>query len=194
MEQVIWRYVKGYEDRYEVSSTGIVRSLNVEVKCRGNGTRVIKGKTLPARANNRGYLTVNLCRDSVMRTKLVHRLVAEAFIDNKLNKPQVNHIDNDAMNNAVSNLEWVTDDENKMHSSIRCGGTQRPKKPVEAVCVKTGVKQLFDGLRAAERALGLEHKSALNVINGKRKSHRGYIISYVEGGDAHAHIDDCNAE
>lgn len=179
MEQVMWRPVKDFEGRYEVSNDGQIRSLDVVLSCRGTGTRVHKGKILPQRANCKGYITVNLCKDSRMHTKLVHRLVAEAFVDNEFSKDQVNHIDRDITNNAASNLEWVTDDENKEHSRIAVGGTQRPKKKVVVTEIATGKDFSFDGLREAERTLNLDHKSALNVVSGKCKTTKGYTISYV---------------
>lgn len=179
MEQVMWKPVKGYEGRYEVSSDGVIRSLDVAVRCRGNGIRVSKGKVLPYRANNRGYLVVCFTRDNITKQFLVHRVVAEAFIDNHYRKPQVNHIDGDVTNNSYSNLEWVTDDENKAHSSVDVGGTQRPKRAVKVVCVANGETKTFDGLREAERALSLEHKSSLNVVQGKQSVHKGYTIAYV---------------
>ena len=179
MEQVTWMPVKGFEGRYEVSSDGVVRSLDVVVKCRGTGTRTHKGKTLPQRPNNRGYITVNLCKDSVMHTKLVHRLVAEAFIDNSEGKSQVNHKDENITNNNATNLEWVSDDENKRHSSINNGGTQRPRRPVVATEVATGIEREFCGLKEAERELGLDHSTASRVIAGKAKQTKGYVLRYV---------------
>lgn len=179
MEQVVWRPVNGYEGRYEVSSSGVIRSLDVTVRCRCNGIRVNKGKVLPYRANNRGYLTVDFTKDNVTKRFLVHRVVAEAFIDNPKCKPQVNHIDGDITNNAYQNLEWVTDNENKIHSSIYVGGSQRPKKAVKVICMESGDTIFFDGLREAERALSLEHKCSLNVLNGKQIVHKGYYLAYV---------------
>ena len=126
MEQIEWRPVKGYEDRYFVSNTGKIKSVDMLVNCRGGKSRCVKGKELTTRINNRGYHTVNLWRDNTGYQTTVHRLVAIAFIDNPENKPQVNHIDGNLNNNYVGNLEWVTDNENKMHSSISKGGTQRP--------------------------------------------------------------------
>ena len=138
MEQVVWKPVPGYEDRYEVSNTGLVKSLDIYVNCRGGKTRISKGRIKPTHKNNRGYLMVGLCRDNKTDTTLVHRLVAEAFVPNPKGKPQVNHIDGNINNNRADNLEWVTDNENKAHSSVAIGGTQRPKKAVVVTNMTTG--------------------------------------------------------
>lgn len=183
MEQVMWKPVKGYEDRYIVSNDGRVKSLDIYVACK-NGKRLSRGRVKPQYRNDRGYVTVALCRDGKSFYALVHRLVAEAFIPNVDNKPQVNHIDGDIENNCADNLEWVSDDENKHHSSIAVGGTQRPKRAVVAVNVTTGSMQLFDGLKEAERVLRLDHGSVMKVLKGRCNSHRGYHISYADGGDA----------
>ena len=184
MEQVTWRPIAGYEGRYEVSNDGKVRSMDIYVNCRGGKTRLSKGRIKPTYANNRGYLMVSLCKDNTTTRYLVHRLVAQAFVPNTHIKPQVNHIDGDNTNNRADNLEWVTDNENKAHSSLSVGGTQRPKKAVVVTKIATGENFIFGGLREAERALKLDHSSAMRVANGKYKSHRGYTIAYTEGGDA----------
>ena len=186
MEQVIWKDVVGFEGRYQVSNMGQVRSLDLLLPCRNGGVSVHKGRIKPLHKNNRGYVTVGLCKENKTYRKLLHRIVAEAFVTNAEGKPQVNHIDGDITNNMASNLEWVTDNENKYCSSIENGGTQRPKRPVLVRKLEeslNAVKQ-FNGLREAERALGLDHKSALNVIKGKQKQTKGYILCYCEGGDA----------
>lgn len=184
MEQVIWKPVKGFEDRYLVSNDGVVKSLDTYVNCRGGKKRLYKGRIKPTYRNNRGYVVVNLCRDNKTAYSLVHRLVAEAFVPNTYNKPQVNHIDGDPTNNCAENLEWVTDNENKAHSSVDVGGTQRPKKPVVVTEKSTGAVLNFDGLKEAERALNLDHGTAMRVLKGKHKYHRGYHIAYANGGDA----------
>lgn len=184
MEQVVWRPVMGYEDRYEVSNDGRVRSVDAYVNCRGGKTRLSKGRIKPLYRNNRGYVIVNLCKDNKAEYSLVHRLVAEAFIENPHNKPQVNHIDGDSTNNRADNLEWVTDNENKAHSSVAVGGTQRPKKAVVVTKKTTGESFYFDGLREAERTLYLDHGTAMKVLKGKQATHRGYYIAYANGGDA----------
>jgi hypothetical protein len=181
---VIWRPVKGYEGLYEVSNDGQVRSLDIYIDC-GYGTkRLHRGKIIPSRANNRGYFTITLWRGGKQYRTTVHRLVAEAFIPNVDNKPQVNHIDEDRSNNRSDNLEWVTDNENKAHSSIAIGGTQRPKKAVVMTKKTTGEAFHFNGMREAERALNLDHGTVMKVLSGRQNSHRGYFITYAEGGDA----------
>lgn len=100
--QEIWKEVKGYEGRYSVSNTGKVYSH-------------IRNKLLNTPAtgwSHGGYCFVLLRKDGKGKIKYVHRLVAEAFIPNPKNKPEVNHIDHDNHNNLVTNLEWVTHDEN----------------------------------------------------------------------------------
>ena len=184
MEQVVWLPVVGYEGRYLVSNDGRVRSLDIQVSCSGGKTRLYRGRIKPLFQNNRGYVMVSLCRDNKTTHELVHRLVASAFIDNPHNKPQVNHIDGDNTNNHADNLEWVTDNENKKHSSVLVGGTQRPKRPVVVTNIITKDILFYDGLREAERALNLDHGSVMKMMQGRQRSHRGYHIAYKDGGDA----------
>ena len=180
MEQVVWKPVVGFEDRYEVSNDGRVRSLDMYLNGKGGMKRLCKGRVKPLYRNNRGYVIVSLCRDNKAAYSLVHRLVAEAFISNPYGKPQVNHIDGDNTNNRADNLEWVTDNENKAHSSIAVGGTQRPKKAVVVTKKTTGEVFRFDGLREAERALNLEHSSAQRVVLGRQHTTKGYTLHYAQ--------------
>lgn len=101
-----WRPVKGYEELYEVSNTGRVRSLDKYVKNGHSSYRLHKGKVISLLKGEYGYIQVNLCCNRKMYKKYVHRLVAQAFIPNPDGLPQVNHKDEDKSNNCVENLEW----------------------------------------------------------------------------------------
>ena len=99
-----WRAVKDYEGLYEVSNIGRIKSLNY------NGTG--KEGLLKQQSNHKGYKTVMLRKDNKGKTFKVHRLVAEAFIPNPENKPQIDHINCIRDDNRVENLRWVTGKEN----------------------------------------------------------------------------------
>ena len=105
----LWKDVKGYEGLYQVSNYGRVKSLTrtmVDNRC----TRTFKGQLLKPMTHNgkQPYLYVSLSKCGNIKKVFIHRLVAETFLHNLDNKPQVNHKDGNARNNLVSNLEWVT--------------------------------------------------------------------------------------
>lgn len=98
-----WKLIEGFDGVYSVSNYGEVRN---------NKT----GKLMKPRKNETGYLRINLTKNGKPKCMRVHRLVAQAFIPNPENKPEVNHIDFNRENNCVSNLEWVTNQENTQYS------------------------------------------------------------------------------
>ena len=113
-----WLPVKNFENLYEVSNTGLVRSIDRVLIVKGQWNRFVKGKLLYQNTNKQVcYKQVNLWKNNQGKFLYVHRLVAEAFINNPENKPEVNHIDGNKHNNCVENLEWVTSSENSYHAS-----------------------------------------------------------------------------
>ena len=112
-----WKPIKGYEGLYEVSNTGKVRSLD-HYNTNGKVDILYKGKILNGFLDGKNnYKMVMLSKSKTDQKKfLVHRLVAETFIENSDNKREVNHKDGNKLNNDVSNLEWCSSKENKEHA------------------------------------------------------------------------------
>lgn len=103
----VWKNVLGYENKYQVSNLGRIKSLLKKDK-----DFILKEQTF----NKTGYKNVDLCFNGSVKKKTVHRIVAISFIPNPENKPQVNHINGIKADNRVENLEWNTRSENQLHS------------------------------------------------------------------------------
>jgi hypothetical protein len=123
MENEIWKDVKGYEMYYEVSNLSNIR--------RKLGTSKLKQKNLKGSFDKDGYIKVNLKIKQKTNSKILHRLLAEAFIPNPENKPQVNHINGIKSDNTLENLEWCTLSENRQHAydtGLQRSDTRRGEK------------------------------------------------------------------
>lgn len=111
----VWLPVAGFEEFYEVSDHGNIRSCDRVVNCsRGNSTRLWKGKVLSKIIGAKGYYQVSLSVEGVTHKVYVHRMVAETFLSER--NETVNHKDGNKLNNHLSNLEWVTYSENNKHA------------------------------------------------------------------------------
>lgn len=104
----IWKDIPNYEGFYQISNLGRVKSLDLFVNTRNNNKRKRKGKILKQHNNGHGYLYVVLSKNNKQKRFYVHRLVANVFILNHNNLPEVNHKDENSLNNNVFNLEWCT--------------------------------------------------------------------------------------
>lgn len=113
----VWKNIINYEDYYQVSNFGNVKSLDRIVNKPNGISYLRKGKPCKQSKSNLGYMTVGFTVNNKKVNKYVHRLVAEAFITNMNNYPQVNHIDCDKTNNRLYNLEWCTNSENHIHAT-----------------------------------------------------------------------------
>ena len=164
-DKEVWMSINNY-DNYEVSTLGNVRNSNtgriLKQTCRG------------------GYLTVGLCKNSIIKTYSVHRLVALAFIDNPKNKPQVNHKDKNRGNNNVSNLEWSTASENNIHRSINVVQTTNQQVKVWRIDVNTDEKlELYGSIYLAAQWIVFNNNNLCidTVKNGISCASRGVYKS-----------------
>src|SRR5690625_2037351 len=119
--------IKGYEGVYQIYNLGNLRSLTRVICDKRGKTKTIKGKLLKASTTAQGYKTVVLRKGKVKENFRIHRLVAQAFIENEDDKPYVNHLDGDKTNNRVNNLEWCTNSENMKHAFET--GLKEPSNP-----------------------------------------------------------------
>jgi 5,10-methylenetetrahydrofolate reductase len=173
-----WKPIKGYEDYYEVSSLGRFRSLPKIVGGRW-GKCQYKGKVIQTIENPaHGYGQVSLVGADGKRTHRAHRIVAEAFIENPDDKPYVNHIDCDKMNNRVENLEWVTAKENTAHLQ-RLGrgnpsrGEDSPSAILSAKLVKLIRKMRMEGWSMPDLAMlnGVSTSTISDIVNLRTWKH-----------------------
>lgn len=160
----IWKDIKGYEGKYQVSNKGNVR----------NNTKVLHLNT-----NTYGYKHISLCKCGVSKTCPVHTLVAQAFICNPLNATQINHKDGNKENNNVDNLEWVSQQENNIHA-IKTG--LRKTKTIEMMDECGCIIKTFKNRMEIEEFLGkrVYQDTITRCCNNQRKTAYGYYWRYKE--------------
>jgi hypothetical protein len=115
IEGEIWKDIEGLDGYYQISSFGRVKSLS---RIAITSKRNIKEKILKVRITKYGYITITISFNKKQYNFIIHRLVAQNFINNLKNKREVNHIDSIKLNNSVENLEWISSLENECHKNI----------------------------------------------------------------------------
>lgn len=183
MEDEIW---KDIEDNplYKISALGVVKRVGheVEVYRRQSGwyKSYRKEKILKPSKNKAGYVAVKIYNQVGFSNRLVHRLVAEAFLSNIDNKPTVNHIDGVKDNNNLINLEWSTDKEQSEHANkYNLVPEHLRMKKVLAYDISGHFVEEFQSMKDAERALDILQVRISEMCRGLRKlAYRGYFFEY----------------
>jgi hypothetical protein len=167
----VWKNIANYDEMYEVSCDGEIRSKNRFTKSISGRKRFVIGRVIKTKKNRDGYLFVTLSKNGQVQNLYVHRIVAETYISNPDNKPQVNHIDGDKKNNSVDNLEWVSVSENTKHAyknglSGNIGATHCFAKKLIDNC--TGKE--YGCIKEAANDLGINYTTLRNMLCGSNKN------------------------
>ena len=177
----IWKPIKGFEGLYEVSNFGRVKSLpKITNNQYGKEERILK----PGVTN--GYYFVCLCKNGKNTLKLVHRLVAEAFLPNPDNLPCVNHKGENPSKNFVWQLEWCTQgyNINYGHRNNKVSDTLTNRtdlsKPVLQFDLNGNLIKEYPSIIEAERQTGFNNAHISKCCLGKRKTAYKYIWKYKE--------------
>ena len=166
-----WKDIEGYEELYQVSNLGRVKSLRND-------------KLLKQFVNRQGYSQVSLSKNGKVKLCRVNRIVCRAFIENPENKAQVNHIDGNKLNNRVDNLEWCTGSENVKHAYIN--GLQKPIRGKDNILSKQVFQynsdkkliKIWGSVGEIQRELGIAKQLISACCLGKTNTCRGYIWRY----------------
>ena len=159
----IWRDIKGFEGKYMVSNLGRVKSLNYN--------KTGKEKIMKGVPDGYGYFQLSLCKEGKVKNCRINRLVAQAFIPNPDNLPEVNHKDKIRTNNRVDNLEWCTTQYNVEYSRA---------KAVIGINKVSGLILEFPSANEAKRQTGINQSNITQCCKGKVKSAGGHTWFYAD--------------
>jgi hypothetical protein len=165
-----WRHVKGFKGYYKVSNCGRVKGLTRKAKY-SNHIRTLNEAIIVAPINAKGYREIKLCKDGKVKYTKVHILVAEAFIPNPLNLPQVNHKKGIKIDNRQTELEWMTNRQNCIHyrleqktSSKYVGVMWNPKANKWIARIKVNGKNIHLGTFEIEEDAHKAYQKALKQV------------------------------
>ena len=189
MNKEIWKNIEEYENYYQVSNYGKVKSLKRIIIRSDNKPYLQKEQLLKPGKTKKGYLQVVLTKEFKTKPCRVHRLVAQAFIPNPNNLPQVNHIDGNKENNNVSNLEWVSNYDNMQHS-IKTGLRDIKKitnilyesnrRPIIQYDINGNFIKKWNSIKDVEVQLNIPNQNIIKVCQNKRHTAGGYKWEYAQ--------------
>lgn len=169
-DQAIWKTYPDYPF-LQANQFGEIKTVDRYVSVRGGGKRLIRGRILKQSYDHNGYMKVSFKVKGKTINISVHQIVATCFIPNPKNLPEVNHIDSDKTNNAVSNLEWCTPEYNIAYREKYGVALNHP---IIAVNLKTSQVLYFDSQHEASRQLGIDRRNIGKVIKNQAKTADGY--------------------
>ena len=181
----IWKDIEGFEGLYQVSNLGRVKSL--EKLSHGDYIRKmrVRERILNLHPDGKGYLMAWLYKDGIRKTMKVHRLVANTFISNTDNKPQIDHINADKQDNRVINLRWCTGKENfhnpityKKNSESKFGEKNHHARAVLQYTLNNVFVKEWSCINDICRELGVGHSHISQCCSNKRNKVYGYIWRY----------------
>lgn len=165
----IWKDIYGYEGDYQVSNLGCVKSLKYGKE------RILFQKDLTG-----GYMYVWLCKNNKTKCCRVHRLVAIAFLPNFSNLPEVNHKDENVINNNASNLEWATGSYNRAYGTrVRRISESRSKPVVQLDTSQNAAIATFSSVKEAANKTGLIASHIGSCCRGARATHGGFAWRWM---------------
>lgn len=181
-----WKDICGYNGMYQISTLGRIRSTNY---LRTGKTKILKQAT-----NNCGYKYVVLRECGKKKNLYIHRLVASAFIDNTENLPEVDHIDTSKTNNVVTNLRWVSHEENQnnpisiqkmIENNVptargRCGKSHVRSKSIIQYDMDGNFIKEWDSINLASIGLGLNISGISLCCNNIRNKRGGFIWKFKQ--------------
>lgn len=173
-----WKRIKGYEDAYEISSIGRIKSID-RLRKFGRSNVIKKGTFLQPQLDKNGYLKVVLHKNNQPKTYSIHRLVACNFIENKYNLPFVNHKDENKLNNNVDNLEWCDRKYNNNYGTRTLRASKKCRKQICQYDLEGNFIKKYDSVYQAKIENSKSSGTHISeVCNGKRKTAYGYVWKY----------------
>ena len=175
----IWKDIEESEGVYQVSSLGRVRSTDRTVIRQNGRKQIIYGTIIKQQTNERDYKYVSLRLNKKKTVKLVHRLVAKAFIQNPYNYPQVNHKDENPSNNNVNNLEWCTAKYNMNYGTCMSRAHAYFVKKVAQYKKDGSIVKIYDSSNNAAISINGNRSAIQHVCQGRSKTSGGFVWKYV---------------
>ena len=168
----VWKAIPNFVGYYEASSMGRIKSVERIVRS-GRGYKTVSSTILKPSLDEWGYEKVSLRKDGKSYSKKVNRLIAQTFIPNPNNYPQVNHIDGIKTNNCVENLEWCTPSQNMMH----CHANGLSDWNTNVKVIETN--KIYRSIAECARDIGGYEQLIRECLDGKRKTHKGYHFEII---------------